>query len=482
MQLRRLTLSRNLLTGLPPSIGDLTSLQTLEVTANQLTSLPLTIGGLVSLQSLGLRYNVLCELPYTLGKLQALKELDVGSNKLSSLPTELGLLPALSTIDYDPNPFESGIAPTLASVEHSPNKVKTLLDIFRRVYEDGTSATCTTAIGAVLEPFIVGDTKTLIIQARDALRNQRHSGGDLFTAVFTCGRIYKLPVRDEKDGTYSVRVSPALAGIHSLAIQFEGAHIEGSPFSICALPDSTFPEMCSIEDVSHTVIAGVPQVWTLHLRDRFRNMRGRTSDLIRIESICGGTVETRQIQQVTETGIVSIDMDLRRAGCHSISVTIDGQHVSGSPVSLKVVPAQVSPAHCTAVGGGLHACVVNRVTTFSIEPRDAFGNLVPRSGLAFDVKVSVAAATVSITETGDGEYECLLLVSVPGMFQITVTLNGEHIQGSPFRGNAIQPLVDKPKVPYVPLQLEPKVHHVCFLFLQSTGEKEGEKRQEREER
>lgn len=59
----------NLLTGLPESMGALSSLRALSAVGNQLTSLPETIDGLQSLTSLELAGNRLKQLPEALGSL-----------------------------------------------------------------------------------------------------------------------------------------------------------------------------------------------------------------------------------------------------------------------------------------------------------------------------------------------------------------------------------------------------------------------------
>jgi leucine-rich repeat protein SHOC2 len=98
-----LDLSRNHLTTLPESIGDLSNLTSLNLSCNQLTSLPETIGNLCSLTSLNLRANQITSLPESIGNLSNLISLDLGCNQLSTLPESIGNLINLSELDLGHN-------------------------------------------------------------------------------------------------------------------------------------------------------------------------------------------------------------------------------------------------------------------------------------------------------------------------------------------------------------------------------------------
>jgi internalin A len=92
---------------LPPEIGKLQSLRSLDLSANQLRNLPPEIGQLSALQSLDLRYNQLSSLPPEIGKLQSLRSLTLFNNPLSSLPPDIGQLTTLQSLDLRYNPLNS---------------------------------------------------------------------------------------------------------------------------------------------------------------------------------------------------------------------------------------------------------------------------------------------------------------------------------------------------------------------------------------
>ncbi|MEO0648281.1 MAG: COR domain-containing protein, partial [Cyanobacteria bacterium J06650_10] len=97
--------NKNQIEELPDTIGNLTSLQSLDLIGNQLSSLPEVIGNLTSLQSLDLSSNQLSSLPEAVGNLTSLQSLDLSSNQLSSLPKWIQSLNQIETLDLRGNPL-----------------------------------------------------------------------------------------------------------------------------------------------------------------------------------------------------------------------------------------------------------------------------------------------------------------------------------------------------------------------------------------
>ena len=141
-----LNLSLNELTGnIPPELGKLTSLEILDMQANQLTgeippdignlkqlgflnlesnelngNIPPELGKLIALHSLGLQRNKLTgEIPPVLGNLQILNYLTLSNNDLvGGIPQELGKLTELEFIFVSPNRFtDCSIPDSLRNVE-----------------------------------------------------------------------------------------------------------------------------------------------------------------------------------------------------------------------------------------------------------------------------------------------------------------------------------------------------------------------------
>ncbi|KAI9594591.1 hypothetical protein BDF19DRAFT_343210, partial [Syncephalis fuscata] len=94
-----LQLCCNQLRSLPPEIGHLTGLRTLDLSGNQLRRLPETIGHLTQLTVLRVSRNRLQALPRSIGRLERLERLAIDRNRLTQLPSEIGQLKRLGWMD-----------------------------------------------------------------------------------------------------------------------------------------------------------------------------------------------------------------------------------------------------------------------------------------------------------------------------------------------------------------------------------------------
>ena len=131
LAVKKLDLSHNRLSSLPPEIGQLTNLTRLHWSFNNLSSLPSEIGHLANLTSLNLSGNSLSSLPPEIGQLTKLTSLNLSGNRLSSLPPEIGQLTNLTSLNlWRSNlcglPSEIGQLTKLTSLNFSGNSLNIL--------------------------------------------------------------------------------------------------------------------------------------------------------------------------------------------------------------------------------------------------------------------------------------------------------------------------------------------------------------------
>lgn len=124
--LKRIDLSHNNFTFLPPEIGLLTSLQELKLCLNLRIpfTLPEELGQLSALVNLKVSGNSLEKLPEAIADLSSLRILDVSNNNLQALPSDMGNLQRLGKLRADNNELArlpSNIALTLSHMSLSYN-------------------------------------------------------------------------------------------------------------------------------------------------------------------------------------------------------------------------------------------------------------------------------------------------------------------------------------------------------------------------
>ena len=101
--LQSLDLSENQLSALPEAVGQLQKLQSLDLSENQLSALPDAVGQLDNLQTLNLSYNELGTVPEAIGRLRNLQTLGLVATGLSALPDAVGQLQSLKTLGLNAN-------------------------------------------------------------------------------------------------------------------------------------------------------------------------------------------------------------------------------------------------------------------------------------------------------------------------------------------------------------------------------------------
>ncbi|CAH2286248.1 scribble homolog isoform X11 [Pelobates cultripes] len=114
VSLTDLLLSQNLLSSLPPGIGQLKQLSILKVDQNRLTQLTESIGDCENLSEIVLTENLLTSLPKSTGNLTKLTNLNVDRNRLLSLPSEIGGCTSLNMLGLRDNQL-SLLPPELAN-------------------------------------------------------------------------------------------------------------------------------------------------------------------------------------------------------------------------------------------------------------------------------------------------------------------------------------------------------------------------------
>jgi adhesin/invasin len=134
-----------------------------------------------------------------------------------------------------------------------------------------------------------------------------------------------------------------------------------------------------------------------------------------------------------DDGTYTADYKPTAVGTDTISITMDGTPISGSPYTSTVGAGAASPAHSTAtVPDGKR----KEPTHIVVQARDAFGNPVTVGGETVVVTVSGTntAGPITATDRGDGTYTASYTPHPvwTGTDYVEITMNGTPISGSPY--------------------------------------------------
>ena len=230
-----------------------------------------------------------------------------------------------------------------------------------------TSALQSTASGPGLLSGVAGKYHSFIVIPRDEFGNLRSddhddelSGRDGFAGVATlvdnqgggvgAEQVAVDFVSNRHDHTYEATFFPTISGTWQVNVTFAtetllgsndrwGDHIAGSPFMVQTSPDATFAQE-SYATVIHHGVAGVASTFYIHARDAHRNTCNNDDGaydewavILRDESSEDFVVGSVQYK---EDGRYRASFVPKRAGKSSLSVTLNGMHIKGSPFDVLV--------------------------------------------------------------------------------------------------------------------------------------------------
>jgi filamin len=110
-----------------------------------------------------------------------------------------------------------------------------------------------------------------------------------------------------------------------------------------------------------------------------------------------------------------------------------GQHIKDSPFNVNIVGANA--ANCYATGPGVEGARTGKDAPFTIHAQTEDGTPVKAGGENFkaSLKGPENIGNIPISDNEDGTYDGVYKVNKPGYYQVDISLDGEPIQGSPYK-------------------------------------------------
>jgi len=244
-----------------------------------------------------------------------------------------------------------------------------------------------------------------------------------------------VDVKDNGDGTYSVRYDPQVAGKYRINVTVgpDDKSIKDMPKMVtCYHPVD--PKQCIARGPG--VTDGVPIVnqdapFAVIIKDASGNTIpiGGHDVKVTVNSPSGPIpVDVKD----ENTGVYQCKYFPKEPGVHVVDVKVEGKGIKDNPFRVMVNTA-ADPSKSYAEGPGLHRAFDNRPAKFRIFAKDRDGK--PVAGAPLDVKVVPKGGgppvELNLTDNNDGTYDVAYMADKPGPYIINTNINGKPIRDMP---------------------------------------------------
>ena len=266
------------------------------------------------------------------------------------------------------------------------------------------------------------------------------------------------------NGAYTLAYNLPVTGTYTVSgVTLDGTYVAAdTTFTLIASAGNAIAATSTaLGGATRFATAGVEQVFPVLVADRYGNVLAAAESGINVTVHAAITVgssdascETGKVTAIASSdSTASWNSDTKRyeakyksdvSGVLNIRIALSGGAagfdsmgpVTGSPYFVNVAPAVTDAATSELVMTSTVE-TVDKVASFTIVAKDAFGNQKISGGDFFSVKVfdatgTVVSPAVSITDNGDGSYSCTWTPTTAiKTYEIRVLLGGFHVTGSP---------------------------------------------------
>ncbi|HEY7611860.1 MAG TPA: Ig-like domain-containing protein [Gemmatimonadales bacterium] len=179
----------------------------------------------------------------------------------------------------------------------------------------------------------VGEVTTIEIRLEDALGNPvAGRASAIGVTISGANTIGGVGASDEGGGRYTANYTPQVAGTDQVAVTVSGGAVAGSPFASQVQAGAPVAAQ-SFADVPGSVSIFASFRITVVARDQFGNVVGHGGDPFELR-IDGA------VQPLTDQGNGTYTLDIAAftltVGSHTVTVTLGGSNINGSPYSMQV--------------------------------------------------------------------------------------------------------------------------------------------------
>lgn len=262
-----------------------------------------------------------------------------------------------------------------------------------------------------IRPGVVGKSVSFGINASQA------GAGNLEIIVAVNGKNVPNFVQSEGNARFKVNFKPTEAAVHSLSVRFNGHAVPGSPFTCPIAPAQlAVPKAHARGDCLKQAPVRIDNVFDL---EGFEGVEPQ----VLVTAPTGDNVAARVF---VRDDSYAAAFRPQVVGRHLISVTVNDQHINGSPFSCNVF--DVGRVSISGLEQHSGPCPIGAPVTFSVDAAGAGEGTL-------ELVVSTASSTVKaeVVACARGLYDVTFVPQTNEAHFVNITFNDVPVDGSPFR-------------------------------------------------
>ncbi|XP_006631014.2 filamin-B isoform X2 [Lepisosteus oculatus] len=255
-------------------------------------------------------------------------------------------------------------------------------------------------------------------------------------AVSDTGAKVETKLHDNADGTYNVTYVPLSAGMYTLLLKYGDKTVPNFPAKVRVDPavDTSKVKVYGPGVEGKGVFREATTEFTVDARSLTKIGGNHIKTIVKNPS---GACTDCMVKDEAD-GTYSVEYTPFENGVHSVEVLYDDVPVPNSPFQVGVSEG-CDPSRVVAKGPGLQEALTEQPNTFSIITRGA-----GIGGLGITVE-GPSESKMSCKDNKDGSCNVEYIPYVPGIYDVNITYEGQHIPGSPFKV-PVKDVVDPSKV------------------------------------
>jgi hypothetical protein len=226
------------------------------------------------------------------------------------------------------------------------------------------------------------------------------------------------------------RYSPFSVGFptYRLTVTINSVGISGSPFTVqIRSSGSEFPSAseCFATGVATKLsTAGVDSSFTVQAADSYGVYQTAGNAQFSAEMVFEDKFLRLQTTDNND-GTYTMQYRITLAGRYTMAISYGSAHISGSPFTVNILPAETSAKYSRFDGEGLSGVIAGQEGSFTIEARDRFGNIQkyrPQAALPFGVNISGPVNKLALLKDfKDSSFVVVYNLTVSGRYTIHIT-------------------------------------------------------------